>query len=1361
MDVKRMTDRLIIKCRIIIFLFTLLITGASLGQENPVKIGVLAIRGAEQCVEKWSPTAQYLSARIPDKTFVIIPLDHEQIYPSVERGEVDFILTNPSFYVELEHRYETNRIATLKNRCLDRFYTRYWGVIFWRADRSDIRQINDLKGKTFMATAEGSFGGWRMVWRELKEMGIDPYRDFKDLKFGDTQDAVVYAVRDGKVDGGTVRADTFISMHAEGKIDLKDFYVPHEHGEKTVDCPPFPHSTRGYPEWPMAKVKGTPDELAEKVATALIEMPSDSPAAIAAKCGGWTIPMNYQSVRECLKYLKISPYKDLGRITILDVIRNYWYWILLTAFLFIMMISFTITILFLNRKIRASHFEVHDTRAYTRGLIESSLDALVTFDEKGIITDVNEQTIKLTECTREELIGSQFRDYFTDPERADLGVKSSFEEEKVTDYELVMKSKRGNETVVSYNATVYRDEKGQVKGVFAAARDISETKRMLRELEATRAYTRGLIESSLDALVTFDEKGIITDVNEQTIKLTECTREELIGSQFRDYFTDPERADLGVKSSFEEEKVTDYELVMKSKRGNETVVSYNATVYRDEKGQVKGVFAAARDISESKRVEKELIKAKEAAEAATIAKSEFLANMSHEIRTPMHGVIAATELALNEEMPPKTEHYLKLIQSSAYSLLGIINDILDFSKIEADKLDIERHPFLLDEIIDRITDVFMSEAARKRIELLVDIDLEAPNALIGDPLRLQQILKNLVSNAVKFTEIGGTILVKVKESEKSADRTTLTFSVKDTGIGIAPKYLSRLFKPFSQVDTSSTREYEGTGLGLSICKRLVEMMGGRIWVESELGKGSTFGFTVCFRRQSADQKQKLVPPNDIQHLNVLVVDDCADSRLIMQKMLESFGLRVKSVSSGEESLKALKENEAREEPFELVVIDWMMPGLGGIETSKRIRKDLKLTIPIILMTAFGKENEILDAEKAGVNAFLTKPIHQSTLFNAIMDTFGKKALKIEEKEKHITTRATIYKNLLRGIRILVAEDNPTNQEIALAILEGAGIIVEIANNGKKAVEALQRSRFDAVLMDIQMPEMDGYEATKMIRKDSKFKSLPIIAMTAHAMKGDEEKCLEAGMDGYVSKPINQDRLFHTIWKSMEYQKREPYPMEPEAPEAMDIKVKQIEDLPERLPGINIQDALSALNIEKTVFKHILIGFLKNNKESANKIRDAFDKKNMEILVQLAHSLKGSAGNIGASDLHKAAQELETAGREGVPTSALFERVETDLNQVLESLQLLVDTSKTELLPGKEFGVGPGVDPAQVIPVLKQLGKALDLAEPEEIKKHMEVIKKYLDNSILRNLEDQVNDYEYDRAQKSLKGIMEEMESRLE
>jgi PAS domain S-box-containing protein len=954
-----------------------------------------------------------------------------------------------------------------------------------------------------------------------------------------------------------------------------------------------------------------------------------------------------------------------------------------------------------------------------------------------------------------------------------------------------LRAKTGQVAAGDVTVVVHDDHKDSIGGL---SRNFNL---MVKSIRDRMEYANSLKLGISDPFFTVDPEMNVVFINEAATRLIGLSREEAIGMPCCEVFHSSAcEQKCPVKRALETDETTvGQRITIKNRKGREIPAMSSSALLKDSSGKVLGGFEIFRDLTAEVEAEERLQdaylreeKAKQAAEAATRAKSEFLANMSHEIRTPMNGVIAAAELALSEKMPPKAEHYLKIIQSSAYSLLGIINDILDFSKIEADKLDLETHPFLLDEVIDRITDAFMTEAAGKRIELLVDIDLEAPNALVGDPLRLQQILKNLVSNAVKFTEIGGIILVRVTESEKSADRTTLTFSVKDTGIGIAPKYLSRLFKPFSQVDTSSTREYEGTGLGLSICKRLVEMMGGRIWAESELGKGSIFSFTVCLSRQSADQKQKLVPPPDIQHLNVLVVDDCADSRLIMQKMLESFGLRVKLVSSGEESLKALeenktrKENEIREEPFELVVIDWLMPGLGGIETSKRIRKDLKLTIPIILMTAFGKENEILDAEKAGINAFLTKPIHQSTLFNAIMDTFGKKRLKIEEKEKHITTRASIYKNFLRGIRILVAEDNPTNQEIALAILEGAGIVVEIANNGKKAVEALQKSRFDAVLMDIQMPEMDGYEATRRIRdlelkaQSSKLKGkesdelsassfqlsarsggIPIIAMTAHAMKGDEEKCLEAGMDGYVSKPISQDRLFHTIWKSMKHQKKVLYPGEPETREATDITVAQTEDLPERLPGINIQDALSALNIDKVVFKHILIGFLKNNKKSANKIKNAFDKKDWESLVQLAHSLKGSAGNIGADELYKAAQELETAGKEGAPTSALLNRVKTALNQVLESLRSLVDTSEAEPLASKERGAGPDVDPAQVIPILKQLANALDLAEPEEIEKHIKVIKKYLDISILKDIEDQVNDYEYDKALKMLKGIMEEME----
>ena len=1083
-----------------------------LADEALVKIGVLAKRGVEKCLDEWSPTANYLSDNIPGMTFKIVPLDHEQIYTSVENNEVDFILSNSSFYVELEYKCGIKRIATLLNRCISGYcyFSKYWGVIFCKKDRNDMKRLSDLKNKTFMAVEESSLGGWRMAWRELKNCGINPYRNFKKLCFGGTHDAVIYAVRDGKVDAGTVRADTFGKMQNEGKIDINDFYVFHQHGGEEVDLP-FPHSTRGYPEWPFAELKNTSDDLAKKVTIALLQMPENSFAAIAANCGGWTIPLNYQPVHECLKELRVAPYKDSGKITLSNVIRIYWYWILIAGITFLLMTGFIIMILKLNRDIKASHVE----------------------------------------------------------------------------------------------------------------------------LQA--------------------------------------------------------------------------------------------------------------EIIEHERAEIELIKAKEAAEAAALAKSEFLANMSHEIRTPMHGVIAATELAMNEKMHPTAKHYLEVTQSSAYSLLGIINDILDFSKIEAEKLAFETRPFRLDEVIDRSIDMFINKASEKMIEIVVDIDLDTPKALIGDPLRLQQIITNLISNAVKFTSKDGVILIGVKDSEKTLERTILTFFVKDTGVGITKKDIKKLFVPFSQVDASSTRKYEGTGLGLTICKQLVEKMGGTIWVESEFGKGSTFTFTANFDRQSAEEKKFISPP-DIQGLNLLVVDDCADSRLIMEKMLESFGFRVELVSSGENALAILKDNQSRKKPFELVMIDWLMPGLDGIETSRKIRQELKLTIPIIMMTAFGKDSERLEAEKVGINVFLTKPIYQSTLFNAIMDALGKEALVSPVLKKRITTKESIYKNYIRGARILVAEDNPINQEIALAILESAGIFVEIVKNGKEAVEAAHKSHFDAVLMDIQMPEMDGYEATKIIRGDSRFTSLPIIAMTAHAMKGDEEKCLKAGMDGYISKPINQERLFYIIWKSIRQQE----PLSAEEPEAVseETVVAEAGDLPARLPGINIEDALKSLNIDSNVFKGVLIKFLRNNKDTISKIRSAFESKDWESLMQMSHSLKGSAGNIGADELHKAAMKLEMASREAStkpPTLSLIEGVDTSLDKVLASLETLVDDSKSEPLHVR----GESLDKPQLKQGLKQLSDALKIADPEAIREQLEKVREHADSSVLQELENQINNYDYDEALNSV------------
>jgi PAS domain S-box-containing protein len=829
-----------------------------------------------------------------------------------------------------------------------------------------------------------------------------------------------------------------------------------------------------------------------------------------------------------------------------------------------------------------------------------------------------------------------------------------------------------------------------------------------------------------------------------------------------------------------ENSVSDFECRFYRKDGTIIWMSVQARVIRNEAGAIDCIEGFARNISKRKKAEEalqrayrsmekrveertaelrrtneELRKTKEAAESATQAKSEFLANMSHEIRTPMNGVIAAAELALNEEMSPKIERYMKIIHSSAYSLLGIINDILDFSKIEAGKLELDPGFFRLDEALEIVTDVFLNKATEKRIELLLDIDFDTPHALVGDSFRLQQIIKNLIDNAIKFTPMSGVILVSVKPISQTAEEAVLEFAVKDTGIGIAPEHLRILFTPFTQADASTTRKYGGTGLGLTICKQLVEMMGGDIRVESEMGKGSTFIFTARLGRQAADQEHKLVVPMDIQSFRILVVDDCADNRVIIRKMLESFGLQVETVFSGQAALKRLKGRMMTEKPLKLVMIDSLMPNLDGIETARMIRQELHLDIPIILMTAFGRETERRDAEKVGVNAFLIKPINQSALYNALLDAFGKQPRATSERKHKMTTKASIYKQRLKGSHILVAEDNITNQQIALAILEDAGIKVQIAENGKEALNALGDQTFDAVLMDIQMPEMDGYEATRRIRENPSLASLPIIAMTAHAMKGDEEKCLRAGMNGYISKPINQDMMFHTLWKTIGPFRKSQVTETMETRIAPEPEVGKAETtlLPESLPGVNIRDTLINLQIDQPTLKRILLGFYHNNLQTISRMKIAFEHKDWDNLRLMAHSLKGSAANIGADTLHIAAGTLEEVCADetlSLLAENLIDNLKTALNEVLNSIGSLLSTTEYNKAAGAEKM--PELDPNMVLPAILELAEALELADPESIRQSLQLVRQYLSKAIMQQLENPINNYKYDEALEVLKEI---------
>ncbi len=778
----------------------------------------------------------------------------------------------------------------------------------------------------------------------------------------------------------------------------------------------------------------------------------------------------------------------------------------------------------------------------------------------------------------------------------------------------------------------------KIVGIQGMFWDVTEQNDAMR---ASEARYRELFENANDLVYTADLHGLFTSINRAGEEITAYSREELIGRNMSVLIA-PEHLELAremTRRKIATHEKTTYEIEIVAKDGRQVPVEVASRLVFDKSKPV-AIQGIVRDITERKRAEQQLLAAKEAADAAkddayaaSRAKSEFVANMSHEIRTPMNGIIGMAELLTNTALSPEQREYVGMVQQSAGALLGLLNDILDFSKIEAGKLELEPIDFSLSDSVGRTVQTLASRAADKGLELACRVPPELPERVNGDPGRLRQVLVNLVGNAIKFTQ-HGEVVVEVESHSRTNGDLTLHFSVRDTGIGIPEKKQELIFESFSQADASTTRRFEGTGLGLAISAQLVEMMGGRIWVESQVGRGATFHFTSTFGISQDQPSTSRFQLESLANLPTLIVDDNATNLRILDEMLKSWSLAPMVADGGVAALTELQRAANENQPYRLVLLDCMMPGMDGFSLAELVQGNASLANPaMIMISSATRPGDVDRCRDLGIARHMTKPVIKSELFDAIVAALD------EHVDESVAPPKTPVGDFGLQLEILLVEDGIINQRVATGFLEQAGHRVSLAMNGREAVDATANQGFDVVLMDVQMPIMDGHEATAVIREreTETGEHLTIIAMTAAAMKGDRELCLQSGMDAYVSKPIDAEELFGAI--ALHYRGGacgEPCDSSAPTEQTQDADCRAIVDFDVALKGI-------PGGVE--VLRDLAGIFLEECPKLLNAIQEGVNTGDAKSARRAAHTLRSSSKIIAAEELDEITAQLEQLARD--------------------------------------------------------------------------------------------------------------------